>query len=149
MARLISPLLALLLCCAGCWSSDVLLFEVDLGGTVDETAPETSVWVEAYYQSIGSGELETDIFLIDAFEVVGGGDFSHQLTYPVDGGRGLFVFAWADLDGDGALCAPGVTDEPVGGLRLDRPTEEPADELQLVLDGLCTSPERLAATLQP
>ena len=143
MTIIVIILLALVVA-AGCWSSDEVLFEVALSGTIDGVGDEADVWVEAYYQSIGSGELATDIFLIDAFRVSGGGAFDYELLYPVDRGRGLFVYAWADLDGDGALCAPGVTHEPVGGVGIDAPTEEPADELQISLGALCTAPERLA-----
>ncbi|MBJ93968.1 MAG: hypothetical protein CMP23_05760 [Rickettsiales bacterium] len=140
---------AFLVTSSGCWSSDTVIFELALSGTAGDADLAVPVSLEAYYQSIGEGILETDIFFIDAFEVVASQPFSHTLSYPLEGGRGLFLFAWADQDQDGALCAPGVDDEPVGGLRIDQPTEQPLNNLMLTLDRLCISPDQLAAELQP
>ena len=70
--------------------------EAGAGGTVH---------VNLYHAWSLQGELRHPLQLIEEFEAAPG-PFTHTFEYPVNGGEGLIVYAWVDLDGDGVLCTP-------------------------------------------
>lgn len=68
------------------------------------------------------------------------GRYAHRFDYPEDGGEGLVVYAWADLDGDGVLCTPSYRLDPAGLVEVDG---FPADRVaaDVVLTEPCRGPD--------
>ncbi len=135
--------IALTLLLAGCVNGDLVLQVIDVSG--DVASPESGdVHLELHHAERGDGELAHPLGPIDALTLDSPGPFEHELLYPSSEGRGLVVYAWQDLDGDGVLCAPGADPEPVGAAWFDEiPEDAFALSVELTLDVECLGPERL------
>jgi hypothetical protein len=95
-----------------------------------DAVPRGKVYISFYQAWSLQGELRHPLQLIETVEA-GPGAFSHVLQYPQDGGEGLVVYAWADLDGDTVLCTPGYRLDPAG---LTVVPEFPADRVNVTVD---------------
>ena len=98
----------------------------------------------AHHAESGAGRFTHPLGEFAAFPELGepGAELRVTARAPVDEGEGLVVYAWLDVDGDGILCAPGVTDEPAGLVEVDL---FPAHALSftLTLTATCSGPEAL------
>ncbi len=123
----------------GCATTE--LWVIDVHGEVlsDQQGP---VYAELAWAWWVEGVLATPYQPVVEIALDGPGGFDHTLELPVGEGEGLVLYAWQDLDGDGALCAPGVTDEPAG---LVEAPEFPVYELTLTVEpnDPCAGPESL------
>lgn len=131
----------------GCINDDLTLYEFELRGTVTIGAglPTTGALnLELHHAQSGAGRFTHPLGEFAAAPQLGkpGAELSVTARAPVDEGEGLVVYAWLDVDGDGILCAPGVTDEPAGLVEVD---EFPAHALRftLTLTSPCSGPEAL------
>jgi hypothetical protein len=105
---------ALLVACGG--QPPARTLNVELTGEIGPPAAADSsskVHVSLFHAWSLQGELRHPLQLIETFETAPG-PFSHRFEYPVDGGEGLVVYAWLDLDGDGVLCTPTYRLDPAG-----------------------------------
>lgn len=130
-----------------CINDDLTLFEFDLRGTVTVAAglPATgALHLELHHAESGAGRFAHPLGEFAAFPALGnpGAELSVTARAPVDEGRGLVVYAWLDVDGDGILCALGVDDEPAGLVEL---TPFPVHRLRFTLELAhpCSGPEAL------
>lgn len=94
------------------------------------TAPAGKVYVGLYQAWSLDGELRHPLQLIEFFEAAPGA-VSHRFDYPENGGEGLVVYAWVDMDGDTVLCTPASRTD-LAGLAEVKPF--PADEVSVALD---------------
>ena len=125
----------------GCLNDDFAWLIVDIDGWIDAPDPDAAVTIEFHHAHQGSGALGHPLGWIDEVEVTPAA-FTHQLRYPEHAGEGLVLYAWQDVDGDGAFCAPGSDPERSGAVEV---TEFPAFEVSvdLALVAACAGPERL------
>lgn len=140
-------LTTLMLALTGCINDDLTLYEFALRGTVTVAAglPTTGpLNLELHHAQSGTGRFTYPLGQFAAFPDIGkpGAELDLTARAPIDEGEGLVVYAWLDVDGDGILCAPGVTDEPAGLIEVD---EFPAHALRftLTLTSPCSGPEAL------
>lgn len=126
----------------GCINEDVRLYEVALTGEISSSSAGGSVHVELHHASVGSGELERPLGLIERWTLdEDERSFAAEVLVDRDAGEGLVVYAWLDLDGDGVLCSvDGDQTEPAGAIEL---SEFPAHAIDftLALDQPCVGPE--------
>lgn len=142
-------LTTLMLALTGCINDDLTLYEFELRGTVTVAAglPTTGTLnLELHHAQSGTGRFTYPLGQFAAFPGIGkpGAELDLTARAPIDEGEGLVVYAWLDVDGDGILCAPGVTDEPAGLIEVD---EFPAHVLRFTLT--LTSPCSGAEALYP
>lgn len=139
--------LSLALAASACINEDVLLYELDLRGqvTVADGLPASGrLQLELHHAEGGAGRFAHPLGLFAEYADVGAPGDTLELSarVPTDDGTGLVVYAWLDVDGDGILCALGVSDEPAGLVELsDFPAH--ALEFSLVLASPCAGPEAL------
>jgi hypothetical protein len=133
-------LLALVVAGTGCLNEDLTFYVTDLTVQV-QTGATGPVTLVAHHASQGDGALQHPLGPIDEAE------FDTDLiqwtvAYPLHAGTGLVLYGWQDVDGDGALCAPGAEPEPSGLVEV---VEFPAFALDvtLPLDALCRGAEAL------
>ena len=138
---------SVLLSQAACVNEDVQLFELDLRGRVTVAAglpASGELQLELHHAQGGSGRFAHPLGMFAEFADAGapGETLAVEARVPIDEGTGLVVYAWLDVDGDGILCAPGVTDEPAGLVEL---ADFPAHTLEfsLSLTTPCVGPEAL------
>lgn len=131
----------------GCVNDDLTFYEFELRGTVSVGGglPDTgALHLELHHAESGAGRFTYPLGEFAAFPELGepGAELRVTARAPVDEGEGLVVYAWLDVDGDGILCAPGVTDEPAGLVEVDL---FPAHALSftLTLTATCSGPEAL------
>ncbi len=143
------PLLtaALVLAVPACINEDTRLYELDLRGQVTVAAGQPAsgrLQLELHHAEGGTGMFAHPLGLFAEFSDVAapGEILAVRARVPIDEGTGLVVYAWLDVDGDGVLCAPGVTDEPAGSIEL---ADFPAHALtfSLELGTPCVGPEAL------
>jgi len=131
---------------AGCINGDVHLYEFVLDGqvSVPDGAPSVgAVHLEFHVaESQGVGDLAHPLGLFDERTLGAIGPLRQELLYPKEMGRGLVVYGFLDLNGDGLLCAPGQPEEPAGLVEV---AAFPAHQvsMSLVLDKPCVGPESL------
>ena len=92
--------------------------------------PVGKVYVSLYQAWSLQGELRHPLQLIESFEVAPG-VFTHRFAYPEDGGEGLIVYAWVDVDGDAVLCTPTYRSDLAG---LTEVAGFPADAVSVTVD---------------
>jgi len=144
--RLTSILLAAL-ALTGCINDDLTLYEFELSGTVavaDGLPAAGALHLELHHAESGAGRFTHPLGEFAAFPEVGspGAELTVDARAPIDEGRGLVVYAWLDVDGDGILCAPGVEDEPAGLVEI---AGFPAHSVRFTLElaAPCSGPEAL------
>lgn len=118
----------------------VQLFEVSLAGTVSSTT-EGPVELELAFGWVGDGSLRRPYGEIATTELEGPGELSWTLAIPAEGGEGLVLYGWQDVDGDGLYCALNAAEEPAGLKELEEGVHQV--EVALVLDQACAAPEAL------
>jgi len=127
---------------AGCGSPPTPTTPFTLEGrVVDATGAPASgeIFVRVFQAWALEGELRHPLESIVDFRA-GGPEFSQVVDYPLDGGQGLAVYAWQDLDGDGVHCRPDRRDEQAGLTVLE--SFEPADVSVVVqLTTPCAGPD--------
>jgi hypothetical protein len=135
-------LLLLPLLLAGCASDTTTIYEVEVSGVVTWGDAAGPVEVQLHVEEAGEGELTHPLGEIDRFATALETPFTFALDYPWDDGRGLVIYAWHDLDGDGVLCAPGQADEPAGLIVVE---DFPAHTVDVALELVppCQGPEDL------
>ena len=131
----------------GCVNDDLTFYEFELRGTVSVGGglPDSgALHLELHHAESGAGRFTHPLGEFAAFPELGepGAELRVTARAPVDEGEGLVVYAWLDVDGDGILCAPGVTDEPADLVEVDL---FPAHALSftLTLTATCSGPEAL------
>lgn len=130
-----------------CINEDTRLYELELRGrvTVGDGLPTGgALQLELHHAEGGTGRFVHPLGAFAEFADVGapGDELAVDARVPIDEGSGLVVYAWLDVDGDGILCAPGVSDEPAGlALLADFP--EHTLEFSLSLATPCVGPEAL------
>jgi hypothetical protein len=129
MAALVLVLAGLAACGGPPPSSRAVAVSGDIRLPPGEAAVRGKVYVSFYQAWSLQGELRHPLQLIETVEA-GPGAFNHVLQYPQDGGEGLVVYAWADLDGDGVLCTPSYRLDPAG---LTVVPEFPADRVSVTI----------------
>lgn len=142
------PAIVLLLASQGaCINEDIRLYELELRGrvTVADGLPASGeLQLELHHAEGGTGRFAHPLGMFAEFADVGapGETLAVDTRVPLDEGSGLVVYAWLDVDGDGILCAPGVSDEPAGLVEL---ADFPAHTLDfsLSLTTPCVGPEAL------
>lgn len=92
--------------------------------------PAGKVYVSLYQAWSLQGELRHPLQLIESFETAPGA-FTHRFAYPEDGGEGLIVYAWVDVDGDSVLCTPTYRSDLAG---LTEVAGFPADTVSVTVD---------------
>ncbi len=100
----------------GCDTPEVPPTPVLISGTInvpDGMQTDGKVTVNLYHAWALSGNLRHPIEEIESFEATVG-DYRHEFGYPSDRGEGLLIYAWLDIDGDGALCSPTVRIDRAG-----------------------------------
>lgn len=137
----------LLVFTGACINDDVRLYELALRGQVEvaDGLPTTGrLQIELHHAEGGAGMFAHPLGLFAEFADAGapGDELELAARVPIDEGSGLVVYAWLDVDGDGILCAPGVTDEPAG-LAPIAGFPAHALEFSLVLAAPCVGPEAL------
>ncbi|MEZ4450478.1 MAG: hypothetical protein R3B09_13445 [Nannocystaceae bacterium] len=143
MRRVLSALAALAI--GGCVNQDLHLYEVRVHGSI--TAPslpdaEGELHVVFHRARAGEGATSHPLGPFDASVLDGPGPLDETILVPTDDGEGLVIYAWLDLDGDGALCAPGGAVEPAGLIEVDKfPRHDVAIDLELGSN--CAGPEAL------
>lgn len=134
---------ALFLLSAGC--VDVPLLQVDVTGELELGAAwqgPLNAQVQLHHAWQGEGVLRHPFGELARLDAEAPGEFATQLLYPEEEGEGLLVYAWADLNDDGVLCAPGTPDEPAGLIEVsDFPDFEV--HAQVLLNRPCAGPEML------
>jgi len=128
---------------AACINEDRRLYEVVLDGTITVTDGATgTVHLELHHAQRGDGDLETPLGLIAETTIDGPGPVEWTALVPIDGGEGLVVYGWLDVDGDGLLCGLDASPEPAGVIEV---AGFPAHALTfaLVLDTPCAGPSAL------
>ena len=93
---------------AGCGPAEVAPTPVTISGTIsvpDGMQSDGKVYVNLYHAWALEGDLRHPIEEIESFEAKAGA-YRHEFGYPSDRGEGLLIYAWLDIDGDGALCSP-------------------------------------------
>ncbi len=118
----------------------VELFEVALSGSVSSTT-EGPVALELAFGWVGDGSLRRPYGIIAEKELEGAGELDWTLAVPTDGGEGLLLYGWQDLDRDGLYCGLGAAEEPAGLVELGEVVHQV--EVTLVLDQPCAAPEAL------
>lgn len=154
MTRITIGILAQILVASliGCINDDIALYETQLSGqvTVDDALGGDAILagatlvLEAHHavRAPGQGDLETPLGLMETWTLAMPAAIERTILVPSDDGDGLVVYGWLDRDGDGVLCALGVTDEPAGVVEI---VEYPAHSVTftLTLDSPCAGAERL------
>lgn len=120
---------------------------VELKGTLKpppgKTESSGKLHIKLYFASTGKGILAHPLGIpIKTFTSEKGNTFTHDFEYPIEQGKGLVVYAWRDLDGDGLLCAPGKAKEYAGITEVkDFPKHKVS--VQIVLRTPCAGAEAL------
>ena len=130
--------LVLLLACV----PQTLLQSVEVSGTIDGGS-DGVLYGEVHHARSGEGNLSYPGGLIEDFPVDDDGTFWLEVMVPIEEGAGLAVYAWEDVDGDGALCGLEQSDEFAGA----DVSETLSDELvfAVTLTEACAGPEVLIA----
>ncbi len=139
--------MALFVGAPACINEDVRLYELELRGqvTVADGLPASGrLTLELHHAEGGTGMFVHPLGLIAEFADVAapGEPIELSARVPIDEGTGLVVYAWLDVDGDGVLCAPGVTGEPAGLVELGA-LDSHELEFSLELTTPCVGPEAL------
>ena len=119
--------------------SPTRLLEVQVQGEISgDPGGPAEVWF--LHAEVGEGELATPLGLIEKAWVDDPSDWSHTLLYPEEGGEGLVVYAWEDLDGDAVFCGLGAPEERAG---LTEIADFPAFDVSvsIALTVACLGPE--------
>ena len=106
-------------------------------------APTGTVHLYTYNAYRGEGELRHPLGFIEeklTFDY-GDGQINHSFDYVLGSGEGFVVYAFLDVNGDGALCTPTERDEFSGLTVL---AEEPSGEMtvDVELTSPCAGSER-------
>ena len=96
----------------------------------DTATPVGRIYVSLYHAWSLQGELRHPLQLIESFETAPG-VFTHRFAYPEDGGEGLIVYAWVDVDGDSVLCTPTYRSDLAGLIEV---AGFPADAVSVTVD---------------
>lgn len=121
-------------------------YQFTLTGTISLASGATAsgpIVVELYHKQTGEGTLQQPLLFVSSFKLDKPGPLRQEIEFPVTADRtGLVVYAWHDGDGDGSLCAIGVSDESAGLIDVQGfPKREVT--LALTLDQACLGPEAL------
>ena len=105
--------------------------------------PDGTVHLYTYNAYRGEGALRHPLGFIEeklTFDY-GDGQINHSFDYVPGSGEGFIVYAFLDVNGDGALCTPTERDEFSGLTVLD---DEPAGDLTVSIELVspCAGPER-------
>ncbi len=100
---------------------------------------EGQLEVRLYHAWSLTGELRHPLEFITAFQPQGP-EFTHRFDYPLDGGAGLVVYAWMDVDGDGVLCTPAERRD-LAGLVAVAELGDGRLQLAVPLSDACRGPE--------
>ncbi|TDJ44454.1 MAG: hypothetical protein E2O52_08445 [Gammaproteobacteria bacterium] len=101
---------------AACGAAEAPPTPVVISGTInvpDGVPTDGKVTVNLYHAWALDGDLRHPIEEIESFEATAGA-YRHAFAYPSDRGEGLLIYAWLDVDGDGALCSPTVRIDRAG-----------------------------------
>lgn len=118
----------------------VQLFEVSLVGTVSSTT-DGPVSLELAFGWVGEGTLRRPYGDIAQAQMDAPGELDWTLSIPAEGGEGLLLYGWQDVDGDGLYCGLNAEEEPAGLVELEAGVHQV--DVALVLDQPCTAPEAL------
>lgn len=163
---LAAGLLIVLPSCAsgGTWYEVRLELKVTIPGSAPAFSSNGRIHVELHHATQGEGYLKHPLGLVDSFQMTADGTYipdeeasrtsaagrsvqgevsiPYLFHYPLEQGKGLYVYVWADADGDGALCTPSVRTELAGGTEVkDFPAH--VVPVTVVLNAACTGAEGL------
>ena len=136
--------LAIIFCLviAACSEPEAPTAPVSISGTITGPAGvpvDGKVYINVYHAWALEGELRHPLEYIASFES-NGERFSFDVTYPLDKGEGLVIYAWLDNDGDGVLCTPDDRNDLAGLVEVVKfPAEEVTVEINLTAP--CAGPD--------
>ena len=110
--------------------------EISLAETIETNQPIT---LTIFHAISGIGFQEHPLYEIESFT----SDqltFQHTFDYDAKGNRGLLVYAWVDLDGDGINCTP-VSRVDLAGVAVNEEFPKTNEVFQVEIKTPCVGPD--------
>ncbi len=135
-------LMSILLFAASCGEPEVtneritISGEISISGTI-ETNPLINLTI--FHAVSGIGFQEHPLYEIESFT----SDklrFQHTFDYDAKGNRGLLVYAWIDLDGDGINCTP-LSRIDLAGVAVNEEFPKTNELFQVEITTPCVGPD--------
>ena len=110
--------------------------EISLAETIETNQP---INLTIFHAISGIGFQEHPLYEIESFT----SDqltFQHTFDYDGKGNRGLLVYAWVDLDGDGINCTP-VSRVDLAGVAINEEFPKTNEVFQVEIKTPCVGPD--------
>jgi hypothetical protein len=110
--------------------------EISLAETIETNQP---INLTIFHAISGIGFQEHPLYEIESFT----SDqltFQHTFDYDAKGNRGLLVYAWVDLDGDGINCTP-VSRTDLAGVAINEEFPKTNEVFQVRIKTPCVGPD--------